>query len=221
MTLMKRALIFDFGGVIMKTRDHSPRLAWDERLGLSPGSRGVLLGGVPGVSPGSVEAVVHGSDSWRKAQTGELSLDAYWDSVARDLKLNADQVRRLAQDFYSGDEVDTGVTDLIRQWRAEGHPLALLSNDSPALTEKLKSLNLDSLFDVVVISGLIGVMKPDARAYQAVLNHLQRPPETCIFIDDMPANVAGAEAVGLHGLHYRDGMNLRAALAPLLIMEHY
>ncbi len=202
---MKRALIFDFGGVIMKTRDYNPRRAWDERLGLPPGS---------------VEAVVHGSESWRRAQSGDLSLGAYWDAVARDLKLDPAQVKALAQDFYSGDRVDSSVTDLIRQWRDEGYPLALLSNDSPALVEKLERLGLDSLFDTVVISGLIGVMKPDARAYQAVLDRLQRPAAACVFIDDMPANVAGAEALGLRGIRYQDGMDLEKALAPLLNMEH-
>ena len=59
-------------------------------------------------------------------------------------------------------------------------------------------------------------MKPDARAYQAVLDALKLPAEQTIFVDDMPDNVVGAQALGIHGLRYVAGMDLAAALAPLL-----
>jgi putative hydrolase of the HAD superfamily len=202
---MKRALIFDFGGVIMKTRDFSPRHAWDERLGLPHGS---------------VEKVVHGSSAWRQAQRGEISLAAYWDAVAAQLGLDTAQVAQLAVDFCSGDQVDHEVIDCIRQLRGQGHSIALLSNDSPALEEKLHDLNLYSLFDVVLISGQIGVMKPDQRAFLDMLSALDRPADECVFIDDMRVNVEGARALGILALHYIDGIDLEAALAPLLIIEH-
>ena len=51
----RRAIIFDFGGVFMKTVDHGPRHSLNARLGLPPGH---------------VERIVHASESWRKAQIG-------------------------------------------------------------------------------------------------------------------------------------------------------
>lgn len=60
---MKRSIIFDFGGVLMRTIDYTPRHKWDDRLGLPHGS---------------VEKVVHGSESWRQAQVGQMELQGYW-----------------------------------------------------------------------------------------------------------------------------------------------
>lgn len=198
---MKRAVIFDFGGVLMKTANQKPRNAWDERLGLAHGS---------------VERVVHGSEAWRKAQLGEMSVADYWAEVARQLNLSQTEVEQLEQDYFSADRLDDDLITYIRELRMDGYSVALLSNDSPALADKLRSLGIADLFEPLVISGNIGVMKPHAAAYQAILSQLGRPPAETVFIDDMPANVAGAQAVGMYAIRYVDGMDLRAALAPLL-----
>ncbi len=198
---MKRAVIFDFGGVLMKTINQQPRHAWDDRLKLPHGS---------------VEKVVHGSESWRRAQTGEMSVEDYWSDVAQQLNLSKADVAQLAQDYFSADRLDDDLIAYIRELRTDGYSVALLSNDSPALSDKLRVLGIVDLFDPLIISGSIGVMKPNAAAYEAILAALGRAPAETIFIDDMPANVAGAQAVGMHAIRYVDGMDLRAALAPLL-----
>ncbi len=198
---MKRALIFDFGGVFMKTVDHEPRLYWDRRLNLSPGS---------------VERIVHGSESWRQAQLGLISLNDYWADVAGQLAITPDETQQLAHDFYSGDQLDTEMVALAQQLRANGHPVALLSNDSLALLNKLQGLGIVDLFNPLVVSAQIGVMKPDPRSYQTVLDRLQRPAPEAIFIDDMPANIAGATALTIRGIHYTTTEALKAALQPLL-----
>lgn len=199
----RRAVIFDFGGVLMKTVDHTPRLRWDARLGLPPGS---------------VERVVHGSESWLRAQSGQLSTSAYWADVAAQLGLTADAVTQLAEDFYSGDQLDTTLIAIIHRLRADGHTVGLLSNDTAELLEKLTRLAVANVFSPLVISAQIGVMKPDIRAYQAVLQRLALPPDHVIFIDDRLENIAGARQAGLIGIHYVDGMDVAAALSPLLIV---
>ncbi len=198
---MKRALIFDFGGVLMQTRSHAPRLAWDQRLGLPPGT---------------VETIVHSSESWRQAQCGLITPDAYWQHVAEQLQLDVNSLAQLKADYFSADTLEMPLIDSIRQWRASGHRIALLSNDSPALHDRLRVLGIDTLFAPLVISGRIGVMKPDPAAYQAVLARLNLPAEQTIFIDDVPVNVEAATALGIHGVHYRAGLDLSAALLPLL-----
>lgn len=198
---MQRAVIFDFGGVLMKTVDYMPRHTWDTRLNLPIGS---------------VERAVHNDDSWRKAQTGAIDITEYWQDVGDRLKLNVKQTGQLASDFYSGDALDEAHIDYIKQLREEGFTVGLLSNDSLELAPKLRRLEIDALFDPLVISAQIGVMKPDARAYEAVLRQLNRPAEEVIFIDDRPENVTGANTVGLYGVHYKNGMDLASALAELL-----
>lgn len=198
---MKPALIFDFGGVLMKTVDYSPRHRWDARLGLTPGS---------------VERVVHGTPAWVQAQTGIISPRAYWQDVGQQLNLTGSEVERLREDFYSGDTLDMALIGYIGELRAAGYTVALLSNDSLELEDKLLRLGIVPLFDPVVISAQIGVMKPEPGAYQHTLAKLNRPPQQTIFIDDRKENVSAALALGIHAIHYVNGMNLPGRLAPLL-----
>lgn len=196
---MRYALVFDFGGVIMKTVTQAPRWAWDERLGLDRGA---------------VERAVHNADSWRRAQTGELPLADYWADVAHQLRHPIDDMPKLEEDFYSGDQLDEEIVALIRNRKAAGQKIALLSNDSPALIAKLDRLGIASLFDPLVVSASIGVMKPDPMAYRIVLDRLGHPAADSVFIDDMPANIDGARAVGMIGIRYLAGLDLEQELAP-------
>ncbi len=194
-------IIFDFGGVIMQTYSRTPRHLWDTRLGLKIGT---------------VEQIVHGSESWRKAQLGLISVDDYWQDVANQLGISQDALMQLQQDYFSGDKLDISIINLIKRLHNTGHTVALLSNDSTALRPKLTQLGIDSLFNPLVISAEIGVMKPDAAAYEAVLARVPCNAQDAIFIDDMPANIQGAEAVGMKGILYRPGMDLEAELANFL-----
>jgi HAD superfamily hydrolase (TIGR01509 family) len=198
---MKRAVIFDFGGVLMKTVDYAPRHAWDDRLGLPRGS---------------VERIVHNPESWVQAQHGAISIESYWADVAEQLGLSPQDTRQLATDFYSGDQLDANLMAYIGDLRRRKHPVALLSNDSLELVDRLETLGIASSFSPIVISARIGVMKPAAAAYQTVLDRLNRPPSAAVLIDDRPENIAGARGVGIHAVHYSAGMDLPAIVDPLL-----
>lgn len=185
----------------MRTLDYTPRHRWDDRLTLPHGR---------------VEQVVHGSESWKQAQTGTLSVTNYWDDVAKQLQLSQSEIQQLAHDFFSGDVLDQELVGYTRELKAAGYPIALLSNDSPALLEKLHHLQIADLFQPLVISALIGVMKPDPLAYQSVLTQLGYQAKNAIFIDDMPANIAGAEAVGIHAIRYVSFAPFKDELTTLL-----
>ena len=204
---MQRAVLFDFGGVFFKTTDYTPRHKWDERLGLPHGS---------------VEATVHGSASWNQAQRGEIEVNVYWRDVAQQLGLPLEVVtEQLATDFYSGDKLDAQLVATANNLRERGHTVALLSNDcADLLRPRLEQLGITDLFDPLVISSELGVMKPNADAYQRTLEQLGRPAEEVIFIDDRAENIEGAEAVGLHGVLYHDGLDLMPILETLLTVSH-
>lgn len=193
-----QAAIFDWGGVLMRTEDHSFRLAWDARLGLAPGS---------------VEQVVHGIPEWRQAQRGEISSAAYWQAVAQQLGLTAEETLALRSDFYSGDRLDKELIMLIQKLRESGIRTGLLSNNTPDLRDEMRALKLDGIFDAVVISAEIGVMKPEPAAYHAILDALNTVPQQAILIDDFEDNVAGAQAVGMQAVHFRPKLDLRRELA--------
>lgn len=64
--------------------------------------------------------------------------------------------------------------------------------------EKLNALGIDEWFDAVVISGEIGVAKPDAAAFRLALDQLVVEPESVWHVgDDLKTDVAGARAAGI------------------------
>ena len=118
--------------------------------------------------------------------------------------------------FYAGDVLNVELVACIERLRASGLRVGLLSNFSADLRTMLAQQGLLQHFDALAISAEIGVMKPDAAAYQAVLAMLGLEAHTCIFIDDVSANVTAAQALGLHGILFEDNALCLAALARLL-----
>ena len=95
----------------------------------------------------------------------------------------------------------------ITNWSAETFPIA--QRDYPFL----------QYFQDTVVSGKLKIVKPDTRSYQTLLD--RQPsivPEQSIFIDDVAENIAGAEKLGITGIHLPPGTNLREKLAELRVL---
>jgi 2-haloacid dehalogenase len=73
-------------------------------------------------------------------------------------------------------------------------------------------------FDDVVVSGELGLIKPDPKIYTALLSRNGLAPEDCFFIDDTLANVEGARAVGMRAHHFTITLDLRRDLIHLGVM---
>ncbi len=199
--MSKKGVIFDWGGVLMRTVDPSGRRKWEDKLGLPPNA---------------VDRAVHGSRSWKQAQSGIISDDDYWADVSDQLGLDEAQLVEFRRDYFGGDQLDEEMVRFIRGLRP-AHKTALLSNASPQLTELLENLRVTDVFDVVVISGLVGVQKPDPLIYQIVLERLGLSPEETIFVDDFIENVETARELGMGTLHFRAGMDWRGELERQLV----
>lgn len=194
---MIRALITDWGNVLMRTVDIRPRLAWEHRLGLSPGA---------------LADAFFGSELWEQAQRGQASVNDVWADVARRLNLNGADLSALRRDFWAGDRLDAELVALLQEVRALGLRTGLLSNHPANLRRLLDRQGLTNLFDAVVISAEEGLMKPDPAIYRLALDRLGLAPEEAAFVDDWRPNVEAARALGMTGIHFRDALHLRRAL---------
>ncbi|MGE0383063.1 MAG: HAD family hydrolase [Hyphomicrobium sp.] len=101
---------------------------------------------------------------------------------------------------------------LVDELKEEGVQVALLSNVECRHARLLRALGLYAPFDPVVLSCEIGVDKPDPKAYRILLQQVGRPPQQVIFIDDKPANIATARAVGIDGILYESPEQVRESL---------
>jgi putative hydrolase of the HAD superfamily len=103
--------------------------------------------------------------------------------------------------------------DLIRQLRGRGLKTALLSN-SWGMTGYPRE-DFPALFDAVVISGEVGMRKPESRIFQHTAGLLGVGAGECVFVDDIAANIAAAEALGMTGIQHSDPAVTAERLAQL------
>lgn len=97
-------------------------------------------------------------------------------------------------------ELDLRMVGLVRRARAAGLRTALLSNSwGDHYPEQL----WHDLFDSVVISGRVGMRKPEPTIFRYTVDLLGLPAGHCVMVDDLPRNVAGAVGVGMIGVLHR------------------
>ena len=186
---MINGVIFDVGGVLLRTHDQSGRRKWETRMGLKPGELAHL---------------VFDSELGRQAQVGQASLEEVWARVGTQLGLSSRELVSLKRDFWAGDLLDRELCDYLRGLRSN-YLTAMLSNnwarDGRAMAQKI---GIADCFDVFVTSAEIGVMKPDPHIYQIALDRLGVAPPEAIFVDDFLENVDAARRLGIVAVHFVD-----------------
>ncbi len=200
---MIKALIFDVGGVLVRTVDRSRRAILEAELGLPKGQ---------------TDETVFNSAMGQAAQRGEVTSHALWSWVAADLGLDKQGLGHFRHEFWGGDRLNEELVALIRSLRPR-YQTAIISNFMDDLRESLTvEYPIIDAFDLVVISAEEKVMKPDPLIFQRTIERLGRKPEECVFVDDFAHNVEGARAVGMHAIHYGPKTDIQAELAALGIV---
>lgn len=90
---------------------------------------------------------------------------------------------------------------LVRRARGLGIRTALLSNSWGDFYPRHL---WDGMFDVVVISGEVGMRKPEEGIFTLTLDLMGLPAESCVFVDDLPHNIAAAAQLGIVGVTHVD-----------------
>ena len=197
-----KAFVWDMGGVLLRTTDHTPREQLSKELG---------------ITRCELERIVFASDSSLLAETGQISEAQHWDHVLDRLNIPQEQRQEFQRKFWSKDRVDDDLIDYIRKLRA-CYRTGLLSNAwdgiRPALHMRFPHM-LD-VFDVVMFSAEVGMRKPDARYYHWILEILGVAAEEAIFVDDYPLNVEAAKQIGIKAVQFLDPEQTRREISELL-----
>ncbi|MBQ4902395.1 MULTISPECIES: HAD family hydrolase [Alistipes] len=91
---------------------------------------------------------------------------------------------------------------LVGELKRAGYRLYVLSNMSREFIDCLRRFPVYALFDGEVVSCEEGTVKPEPRIYEILLGRYGLDPAETLFIDDRPANVAAAEALGIRGFGF-------------------
>ncbi len=196
-----KAVIFDLGGVLVRTEDQAPRHALAEHLGIPRGQMYFL---------------VFDSPSAQQASRGELTVSQHWEAVRQALGLPEAEIDRFSQEFWAGDRLDAELVAYIRSLRPR-YRTALLSNAWDDLRGYLTGRwGIADAFNELVISAEVGVTKPDPRIYHLALERLGVQPGEAVFVDDFKENIEAARALGIHTVHFQSRPQALAELEGIL-----
>jgi putative hydrolase of the HAD superfamily len=131
-------------------------------------------------------------------ETGRMREAEFEPAFAAVLEVESE---RLIDRLFGGMEPDEAMVEGVRAARAAGVRTALLSNSWG--DERYDREQLAELFDAWVISGEVGIRKPDPAIYELAAERIGLPPEQCVFVDDLPGNLKPARAIGMATVVHR------------------
>jgi len=181
-----RAVVFDVGGVLIRSDDLSAHKKWEAQLG---------------VEDGQLHNFLFSSEDAERAFVGQISEDELFRDTALRLHLTDEQHAELMRDFWAGERVDTQLIEFVRSLRPR-YKTALVSNAWSRARESFVRQGICDVMDDVIISAEVCVMKPDPRIFQIAAERLHVQPSECIFVDDKEINLQGARAVGMKTIQF-------------------
>jgi putative hydrolase of the HAD superfamily len=116
--------------------------------------------------------------------------------------------------LFAGSLPDESMVQAVRAARSAGVKTGLISNSWG--TNRYPRELLIELFDGVVISGEVGIRKPTPRIYELGAEAIGLDPSECVFVDDLPFNLAPARELGMAVVHHTDSFATISELERLL-----
>ncbi len=201
------ALVVDFGGVLT-TPLQTAMLAFAEEAGIELQHLArAALGGYMG----SEDSLVF------DFETGRISEEEFSSAFAQRIReysgaaLEADG---LVTRLFSGLRLEESMLDAVAAVRAAGLKTGLLSNSWG--TTLYPRERLAELFDVSVISGEVGLRKPDPAIFELTTRRLGVPADRCVFVDDHPGHLTSAAEAGMTTVLHREPARTISELESLL-----
>jgi putative hydrolase of the HAD superfamily len=187
--------------VLVRMVDDRPRLKLAKQLG---------------VSLAHLDNLVFFSESAKKASRGEIPVRMHWEAVRMALGIPPQDMPGFLQQYWSADDVNWELLEYIRQLHP-AYKVGLLSNAWDDLRQTMHTRwDIDDLFDEMIISAEVGMVKPDPRIFRLAAERLRVAPREAVFIDDMPDNVEAARHEGLQGIQFISTSQTLSELTTLL-----
>lgn len=196
-----RAVLFDFGGVLVRMVDDRPRQQLAEQLG---------------VSLSYLDNLVYFSTSARQASRGEIPVRMHWEAVRETLGIQLEDMPGFLKHYWSADDVNWELLEYIRSLHP-AYKVGLLSNAWDDLRQTMhERWNIDGLFDEMIISAEVKIVKPDPRIFHLAVDKLEVRPEEAVFVDDTADNVIAAQRENIQAIQFIDTRQTLAVLKSLL-----
>lgn len=196
---MIKNIIFDMGQVLIRW---SPQLV-TARLGLPDDDNALLI------------SEVFGGVEWTAMDRGRMTAEEGLALICRRLPPRLHEAARsLVFEWWKTEFVPmAGMAELIAELKGMGYNIYLLSNAASTLNVYFNRIPGSEHFSGRIVSADVKLLKPEHEIYELLYSRFSLQPEECIFIDDSPANIDGAQCTGMDGIVFRgDVARLRREL---------
>ena len=201
MTEKIQAVIFDMGGVLLRSEDYGPREALANKYCLSLNQ---------------FEDLVFENETARLATVGKIPETAHWKAVCNTLKVPMEQIKSFEDDFWKVDSLDSELIDFLDSLRPK-IKTALLSNAWNGARQALLNRHAcRDVFDVSIFSYEVALAKPDPEIYKLILKRMNVKATEAIFLDDNLQNIESAAALGIHAIHFHSAAQAMEEIRKLL-----
>lgn len=207
----RRALLLDYGGVLtVPVQDSFAR--YEAELGVPAGDSFALLRAASRSEDGGIIGAL---------ERGEIDVEAFDSHLHRllaDAGYEVGETTGLLEGLFAAMQPAGGMWALADEVRSHGIRTGLLSNSWGTAAYPFE--RLERSFDALVLSGEVGLRKPDPRIYELAAQRVGVPAQGCVFVDDLERNVAVARHLGMHGVHHTgDDAATRAAVLAALHLD--
>lgn len=159
---------------------------------------------------------VYFSDMNDQSDLGKFSQAQFEENVIRMLDLEPEKIETLRRVHEEQTFLDDVMMEKVQALR-DNYKIGLLSNYTDGLRKRIEhEWKIGDLFDAIIISSEVGVIKPDSAIFKIILDELGARPHEAVLIDDRIKNIHGAQDVGMHAIFYQDREQTLSSLDSLL-----
>lgn len=190
-----QGLIVDWGGVLTMPI-HTAIASWLKATGVDRDHYAAVVMRWVEPSPGEMSPV-------HRLERGEIAVEEFEHLLSAALAQEGSTVEAqglIGQMFADLAIYEDSMTSLVTRAHAAGVRTALLSN---SWGNEYDRSDWHEMFDAVVISGEVGMRKPEPAIFELALDRIGLPASECVFVDDVPHNIAAAAEAGLVGIVHR------------------
>lgn len=202
---MLKTIIFDIGNVLtlFTWKEHFASFSFDPETSKRLACATVL------------------SDDWKELDLGILSEEAIIDLFVENDPGIEKEIRQVMADTKAMLTRCDYAIPWIDSLKKQGYQVLFLSNFSQkTLRECDHAMDFLSHMDGGVFSYKVNLIKPDPAIYQYLLAKYDLVPSECVFLDDTLPNIKAAQALGIHGIHFKDYKQAKDALTALCATFH-
>jgi putative hydrolase of the HAD superfamily len=203
-----KTILFDFGGVILKTPNLRWARRWQKLFGLQD-------------HPEIAEMLANPNDSQlvKDICLGKISEDDVWETVSEKWPIKPETFQRIRRRFFSKRKLNQKLIKFMGELQTD-YQVAILSNAGDRTRQVLvEDYHLDRYVEAIIISAEEGVIKPDPRIYQIAMDRLRANPENTLFLDDSLENVLAGREFGFQAVQFIDNHQAIQAMKNILQKE--